>query len=131
VKLIEQIWTFALRNPALLVIAAISLVLSLLVVRIKTRYVNEGVLFCWSSSARSESERMNTVELEDMPTDNALDLTIALEKIHELAVAEGEPGYEYWYMVGKLLKRANGMQAEIDALSKELERCRTMLPKDE
>jgi hypothetical protein len=62
-----------------------------------------------------------------MLSENSLDLEIALRKIHELAMAEGDLGYAYWYEVGRLLRRATGMQAEIDFLSKELERCRTML----
>ncbi|MFM0629358.1 hypothetical protein [Paraburkholderia xenovorans] len=41
----EAIWDFALNNPVLLVVPAIGFVLSLVVLRIKTRYVNEGVLF--------------------------------------------------------------------------------------
>jgi len=53
-----------------------------------------------------------------------IDLEIALRKIHELAMAEGDLGYAYWYEVGRLLQRAANMQAEIDLLCKELERCR-------
>lgn len=64
-----------------------------------------------------------------MSAENHIDLTIALKKIHDLAVAEGDLGYEYWYKIGTLLKRAAGMQSEIDALNKELERCRAMLDK--
>jgi hypothetical protein len=64
-----------------------------------------------------------------MSTENELDLTIALKKLRELAVAEGDLGYEYRYKVGKLLQRANSRQAQIDSLSKELERCRAMLDK--
>ncbi len=125
--LLEQIWTFALRNPAFLVIPAIGFVLSLVIVRIKKRYLNEGVLFGRSPSARRESERSSIAEEDDVSTENHIDLTIALKKIHELAVAEGNLGFEYWYQVGRLLKRATGMQAEIDSLSKELERCRASL----
>ncbi|SAK98196.1 hypothetical protein AWB78_05628 [Caballeronia calidae] len=128
-KFVEQVWTFALMYPALLIVPAIGFVLSLVVVRIKTRYVNEGVLFCWSPSARRESERTSATEEGDMPTENEFDPTIALEKIHDLAVAEGDLGYEYWYAVGNLLKRANVMQAQIDSLSRELERCRERLDK--
>jgi hypothetical protein len=131
VTLIEQIWNFALDNPVLLVVPAISFVLSLVVVRIKTGYINEGVLFCWSSSAEHESERASAVEEGEMSAENHIDLTIALEKIHELATGEGDLGYAYWHQVGKLLKQANGVQAKIDSLSKELERCRAMLPKAE
>jgi hypothetical protein len=129
VKLIEQIWNFALDNPALLVAPAIGFVLSLVAVRMKMRYVNEGVLFCWSPSARRESERTSRTEEGEMPLENHLDLKIALEKIHELALAEGDLGYEYWFRVGKILRRANDMQAHIDSLTKELERCRAMLDK--
>lgn len=59
-----------------------------------------------------------------MSQENGIDLEIALEKIHELALADGDLGYAYWYQVGQLLRRAAGMQAEIDALCKELELCR-------
>ncbi|MBX9346025.1 hypothetical protein K5M36_02890 [Chromobacterium vaccinii] len=59
-----------------------------------------------------------------MNQDNNIDLDIALRKIHELALADGDLGYAYWYQIGQLLRRAAGMQAEIDALSKELEQCR-------
>lgn len=62
-----------------------------------------------------------------MSQDNNIDLGIALQKIHELALADGDIGYEYWYQIGQLLKRAADMQDEIDALSKELERCRARL----
>ena len=59
-----------------------------------------------------------------MHSENHIDLGIALRKIHELAMAEGDLGYAYWYEVGRLLQRAANMQAEIDLLCKELERCR-------
>jgi hypothetical protein len=65
-----------------------------------------------------------------MHSDNQIDLEIALQKIHELAVAEGDLGYAYWYEVGRLLRRAAGMQAEINVLSKELELCRARLAKN-
>jgi hypothetical protein len=63
----------------------------------------------------------------DMPSENQIDLEIALRKIHELALADGDLGYAYWYQVGQLLRRAASMQSEIDALSKDLEQCRAML----
>lgn len=56
--------------------------------------------------------------------ENQIDLDIALRKFHELALADGDLGYEYWHRVGQLLRRAAGMQSEIDALSRELEKCR-------
>lgn len=56
-----------------------------------------------------------------------IDLDIALRKIHELAMADGDLGYAYWYQVGELLKRAADMQAEIDSLSRELGKYRTKL----
>jgi hypothetical protein len=59
-----------------------------------------------------------------MPAGTSVDLEIALRKIHELAVLEGDLGYEYWYAVGQLLRRAGSMQAEINFLAKELELCR-------
>jgi hypothetical protein len=61
-----------------------------------------------------------------MLSENNLDLEIALRKIHELSMTDGDLGYAYWCQVGQLLRRAAGMQAEIDLLAKELERCRAM-----
>lgn len=65
-----------------------------------------------------------------MTSYNQIDLEIALRKIHELALADGDLGYAYWYQVGQLLRRAGGMQAEIDSLSKELELCRARRASD-
>ena len=59
-----------------------------------------------------------------MLPDNEINLDIALCKLHELALENGDLGYEYWYSISQLLKRAASMQAEIDALSRELEACR-------
>ena len=64
-----------------------------------------------------------------MNSDNHIELEIALRKFHELGLEDGDLGYVYWYQVGQLLKRAHGMQARIDALSKELEQCRARLGK--
>ncbi|PJO68800.1 hypothetical protein CWD92_30660 [Burkholderia thailandensis] len=38
-------------------------------------------------------------------------------------------GYEYWYKVGQLLRRAAQMQTEIVTLARELEQCRARLAK--
>jgi hypothetical protein len=65
-----------------------------------------------------------------MFSENHLDLEIALRKIHELSMADGDLGYAYWYAVGQLLRRAGDMQAEIDTLTKELERCRALLARN-
>jgi hypothetical protein len=62
-----------------------------------------------------------------MSSQNCLNLEIALRKIHELAVADGDLGFAYWDEVGRLLRRAGGMQAEIHFLKDELERCRAVL----
>lgn len=62
-----------------------------------------------------------------MSSELKIDLDIALRKIHELALADGDLGYEYWFQVGELLKRAAKMQEQIEALSKELEQCRSKL----
>ncbi|AUT67033.1 hypothetical protein C2L64_00760 [Paraburkholderia hospita] len=64
-----------------------------------------------------------------MASAKRIDLAIALRKIHELALADGDLGYAYWYAVGQLLQRAADTQAEVDFLSKELERCRARLTK--
>lgn len=62
-----------------------------------------------------------------MSSQNSLNLDIALRKIHELAMEDGDLGFAYWHEVGQLLRRAGDMQAEIDFLKDELERCRSML----
>ncbi|SKC83699.1 hypothetical protein SAMN05445504_3711 [Burkholderia sp. CF099] len=62
-----------------------------------------------------------------MLSENDLDLEIALRKIHELSMTDGDLGYAYWHEVGQLLRRAAGMQAEISFLAKELELCRSRL----
>lgn len=59
-----------------------------------------------------------------MSSENRIDLDVALRKLHELALEDGDLGYEYWYRVGQLLRRAASMQSEIDVLSRELEKCR-------
>ncbi|CAM2139675.1 protein of unknown function [Pararobbsia alpina] len=65
-----------------------------------------------------------------MPSESHIDLEIALKKIHELAAeSNSDLGVLYWNQVGRLLQRAARMQADIDALSKELERCQAMLRK--
>ena len=64
-----------------------------------------------------------------MPSESQIDLDVALRKIHELALSDGDLGYAYWHQVGQLLRRAAEMQAEIDVLSQELELCRASLAK--
>lgn len=64
-----------------------------------------------------------------MSSEHEIDLDIALRKIHELAIADGDIGYAYWYQIGQLLKRSADMQIEIYVLSKELENCRAKLEK--
>jgi hypothetical protein len=56
---------------------------------------------------------------------NEIDLEIALRKIHELAMSDGDIGYAYWNEIGRILRQAAGMQDEINALNKELERGRS------
>lgn len=59
-----------------------------------------------------------------MTSENPIDLDIALRKLHELALADGDLGYEYWHRVAQLLKRAASMESEIETLSQELEKRR-------
>lgn len=66
-----------------------------------------------------------------MPSSGEMDLDIALRKIHELALSDGDLGYAYWYQVGQLLRRAAEMQGEIDALNQELRLCRARLDRAE
>ncbi|CAH2903769.1 MAG: hypothetical protein PCALPYG88_6956 [uncultured Paraburkholderia sp.] len=51
-----------------------------------------------------------------MSPESHIDLAIALKKLHDLAMEDGDLGYAYWHQVGQLLRRATGMQAEIDSL---------------
>jgi hypothetical protein len=119
----DAIWQFALTYPALLVVPAIAFVFSLVILRIKKRYVHEGILFRRGTAPEPDPGALNATENE-MNSDSGIDLEIALRKFHELGLADGDLGYAYWYEVGQLLKRAASMQAQIDALSKELEQSR-------
>ncbi|MBB5441610.1 MULTISPECIES: hypothetical protein [unclassified Paraburkholderia] len=130
-RTVNEILTFTLENPALLYVPACGFVLALVVLRIKKRHLNEGGLFRRSPALPRDHRISITVEKDEMPSENHIELEIALRKIHELAMADGDLGYAYWYKVGQLLQRAAGMQAEIDSLSRELERCRAMRAKTE
>lgn len=128
----KELLTFTLSNPALLVVPALAFVLSVVMARIKKRYVNEGILFSRKSAterdhgaSKSAGNEMNS----DNHIDIDIDIEIALRTFHQLGLEGGDLGYEYWYAVGQLLKRAAGMQAQIDALRKELEQCRARLNK--
>ncbi|MCW3699595.1 BPSL0761 family protein [Burkholderia cenocepacia] len=70
-------------------------------------------------------------EAHKMHSDNQVNLEVALRRIRELALADGDLGYAYWYEVGRLLQQAGNMQSQIDTLNKELECCRTRLAKTE
>lgn len=59
-----------------------------------------------------------------MTSENKLDLKVALRRLHELGLEDGDLGYEYWHRVAQLLRRAASMESEIEALSQELEKCR-------
>ncbi|WP_371881744.1 hypothetical protein [Caballeronia sp. S22] len=118
----EQILEIVLRNPPILYVPALGVVLALMVLRIQKRYVNQGYIFRRSTTSSSEHHPSLTAE-DNMSTENELDLEIALRKIHELALADGDLGHEYWRQVGQLLRRAADMQSQIDALNKELELC--------
>lgn len=120
--------TFALSNPALLVVPAVAFVLSLVMLCIKKRYVNEGVLSRHMPASERDHHASNSARKE-MNSNNPIDLDIALRKFHQLGLDDGDLGYAYWYEVGQLLKRAEGMQAQINALSKELEQLRATKPK--
>lgn len=63
----------------------------------------------------------------NMSGNDSIDLEIALRKMHQLGLEDGDLGYQYWHQVSQLLKRAAGMQDEINFLRKELELCRARL----
>lgn len=52
--------------------------------------------------------------------DSSLDLTLALRTLHQLALEEGDLGYEYWYRVRKLLESAASMADRIDELESRI-----------
>jgi len=51
-----------------------------------------------------------------------LDLSIALRKLHELALEEGDLGYAYWYAVAKLLREAQRLAERVQELESQLGR---------
>lgn len=59
-----------------------------------------------------------------MTSETPIELDIALRKLHDLALEDGDLGYEYWHRIAQLLKRAASLESEIEALSQELEKCR-------
>jgi hypothetical protein len=126
----REIWTFALNNPHLLYVPAVGFVISLIVIRIKKRYIEQGFLFRRSPGQARDRSTADSGGEYKMPSENKIDLSIALSKFHELAVGGGDLEHEYWYRVGQLVQRADGMQAQIDSLSKELELCRARTRKD-
>lgn len=68
--------------------------------------------------------------MQSFPTptcSRAFDLAIALRTFDRLGLDDGGLRYAYWNDVGQVLKRAAGIQAQIDAFSKELEQCRARL----
>jgi len=118
-----QILEVVLQNLPLVYVPAVGAVLAMVVLRVKKRYVNQGYFFM-RPSVSSLEHQLSAAHDHNMPYENQIDLEIAFRKFHELALADGDLGYAYWYQVGQLLRRAAGMQAEIDALREELERCR-------
>jgi len=123
----KAIWEFALQSPALLVITACGFALTWIVLRIRKRYINEGVVLRRLSA---QEDDQSALKEEEMSFDNhQIDLEIALRKFHELGLEDGDLGHAYWHEVGQLLKQAAGMQSRIHELSKELEQCRARLGK--
>jgi hypothetical protein len=125
----REFWIFALNNPHLLYVPAVGFILSIIVIRIKRRYVEEGVLFRRSPGQARHRPTIDSVGEHKIPSENEIDLSIALGKLHELAEGAGDLEHAYWYRVSQLLKRADRMQAQIDSLRKELELCRARLRK--
>jgi hypothetical protein len=78
----------------------------------------------WTAGDFKKARRLGEVN-----SDNALDLEPALQKFHELALAEGDLGYAYWYAIGQILRGAATMQASLDAAGEELEQCLAHLPR--
>jgi hypothetical protein len=101
----EVIWQFALKNLALLVVRACAFVLTLVMLRIKRRYVNEGVLFR-RFPASERDHRASKSPGDVMNSDNHIDLEIALRTIHQLGLEGGDLGYEYWHAMQRKKHRS-------------------------
>jgi hypothetical protein len=69
----KGILTFALSNPTLLVVPALALAFSLVMLRIKKRYVNEGLLLRRTPAAERDHSASKSGE-EVMSADNNIDL---------------------------------------------------------
>ncbi|WP_244139973.1 hypothetical protein [Caballeronia sp. BCC1704] len=128
-KIIASMWQFALDNPALLVLPACALVITLVLLRLKKRYIEDGFIFGRRATPPPHEPLSTDVLPSQVLGENQVDLEVALRTIHNLAATEDDSGYEYWYEVGRLLKRAATMQAEIDSLRRELLECRARLSK--
>ncbi|WP_347881324.1 AbrB/MazE/SpoVT family DNA-binding domain-containing protein [Burkholderia multivorans] len=63
-----------------------------------------------------------------MPSGNKIDIDIALRKIHELSMSDGDVGREYWQSIGRLLRRAVGIEAGSTAESHVNSRGQTTVP---
>ncbi|WP_244139983.1 hypothetical protein [Caballeronia sp. BCC1704] len=124
----KELLNFALQNLILVVGPVVAFAVILVLLRVKNRYVNQGVLFRRMPPRQCEPPGAASEE-EDVSSHSHIDLEIALRKFQELGLEDGDLGYAYWYEVAQLLKRAEGMQARIDALIKELEQCRARLGK--
>ncbi|MFP3587056.1 hypothetical protein SCB29_25815 [Paraburkholderia sp. SIMBA_055] len=124
----KALLTFSLNNYGLLVITAASAVLTFAVLCINKRYVNEGVVFQRLRDKEHGQPALNGTEGE-LRVESHIDLDIALRKLHQLGLDDGDLGYAYWHEVAQLLKQAAGMQSRIHELSKELEQCRARLSK--
>ncbi len=88
----NAIWQFAITYPALLVVPACGFVLSQAILRIKRRYVKEGVLFRRSAS-RQRGLQPSETGSDEMNANHSTDLEIALRKFHELGLEDGDLGY--------------------------------------
>lgn len=122
----DAIWQFALQYPEFLVVPACGFVLALLLLRVKKKYVTEGILFGRSSCKLDEDTGLSAVEDEVNPG-KAFDLTLALRTFEELGLEEGGARAAYWFEAGQLLRWAADMQVEMELLDRHLERCRAML----
>ncbi|WP_241300252.1 hypothetical protein [Burkholderia stabilis] len=125
----QGLLTFVLGNPAFLVVPLLAFAFSLVLLCFKKRFVNDGTLFRREPATERDHGASKSAK-SDMTTDHNIDLEIALRKFHELGLADGDLGYAYWHEVGQLLKRAAGMQAQIDALSNELDEWRALKHKN-
>lgn len=67
-------------------------------------------------STLETSQPLNSVE----PLEGGPDLALAMRKLHELGLADGDVGFSYWNDVAQLLQAAKSARERVDELERQL-----------